>query len=435
MMKLGIRKKIDPYGILLAIFIIQFSFIWIFKRTIFESNMVQYFFFVFFVAMFSWLYLLNNKAVRMEKPVRIWMPFMLFTLMMSVFSLSTEIIVYYVSCVVIMILSAKKHIIKNFPMWILIFLGIYSVVGILVQMLLPAYYAIFIEPLFTTQNSESSILIWQESGYGFAGFAYQLDITSNFLLLAEAAWIYYYKPNIGKIFYWSVLIALVIFVFLTGKRFASICSIVIPIGIMFISQKNAGRTIANLFLVFIVFSVGIFYFVENARDYQDSKVLGRAARSVMDYKRGDDIESGRKELREAAWNMWLRNPILGVGLSQKSKKGTVLEIGCHNSYLQTLCDYGIVGFLLWFPPLVFCVFFTIRMIKNCLRSPELKGWLEFSLFIQIYFLLSGWAGNPSTDHHRYSMYYIAIAILADATCRLRMLRRESLPNNRNSFEL
>lgn len=425
-MMFGIGKKIDAYQILLTIFILQFSFIWIFRETIFESNMVHYFFYVFFVALFSWLYLLNKKGIRLEKPIRMWMPFLMITIMMSVLSMSTEKIVYYVSCVVIMLLAAKKNIIRGFPMWIMMFLGIYSIVGILVQMLLPDYYAIFVVPLFVTKDSESSIMIWQESGYGLAGFAYQLDITSNFLLLAEAAWIYYYKPKLGKTLYWGVLITIVVFVFLTGKRFASLCSIVIPIGVMLISQKNAGRTIAYLFLVLVISSIGILYFVEHAREYQDSKVLGRAARSVIDYKSGEDIESGRKELREAAWNLWLSNPILGAGISQKSKEGTVLEIGCHNAYLQTLCDQGIIGFLLWFPPLVACIFFTIRQIKNSGRYSEIKRWLEFSLFIQVYFLLSGWAGNPTTDHHRYSMYYIAIAILADATFRLRKMRRESL---------
>ena len=432
---LGISKKIDTYGVLLAIFMLQFSFIWIFKQTIFKSNIVQYLFYVIFVALFSGLYLLNIRGIRTEKPIRMWMPYMLLTLMMSVLSMSTEFIVYYLSCIVIILLATKKNIISDFPMWIMMFLGIYSIVGILVQMILSDYYAIFVAPLFMTEDSDSVVMIWQEGGYGLAGFAYQLDITSNFLILAEAAWIYYYKSKIAKILYWSVLIVIVVFVFLTGKRYASFCSIVIPIGIMLISQKNAGRTIVSLFLVLVISSLGTLYFVEHAREYQDSIVLGRAARSVLDYKRGDDIESGRKELREAALNMWSSNPILGVGLSQKSKEGTILEIGCHNAYLQTLCNQGIIGFLLWFFPLVVCIFFTIRQIKKCGRYTELKRWFEFSLFIQVYFLLSGWSGNPSTDHHRYSMYYIAIAILADATFRLRKVKREALQKNHISVKV
>ena len=84
----------------------------------------------------------------------------------------------------------------------------------------------------------------------------------------------------------------------------------------------------------------------------------------------------------------------------------------HCIYLQLLCETGLVGFG------IFVTFFATRLINtlSLVRKTRLTGnmqeggWIKFSFFIQLYFLLYGINGNPLYDIEETIMYFFAIGI-------------------------
>ena len=65
--------------------------------------------------------------------------------------------------------------------------------------------------------------------------------------------------------------------------------------------------------------------------------------------------------------------------------------------------------MMFFATRLFKTFFSVmksRFLNNSLES----GWIKFSLFIQLYFLLYGITGNPLYDIEETIIYFFAIGI-------------------------
>ena len=88
------------------------------------------------------------------------------------------------------------------------------------------------------------------------------------------------------------------------------------------------------------------------------------------------------------------------------------RIGTFNENLQLLCETGLIGFgvfMMFFATRLFKTFFSV-MKSRFLDNPLESGWIKFSLFIQLYFLLYGITGNPLYDIEETIIYFFAIGI-------------------------
>ena len=106
-----------------------------------------------------------------------------------------------------------------------------------------------------------------------------------------------------------------------------------------------------------------------------------------------------------------QSPVFGIGWNNFMKMFTLRNTHCHNIYYQLLCETGIVGFS------VFIFFFVTRIIGtikklNLSIYMEMKEapWLKLSLFIQVFFLLYGFSGNPLYDIEETILYFFAVGI-------------------------
>lgn len=117
-----------------------------------------------------------------------------------------------------------------------------------------------------------------------------------------------------------------------------------------------------------------------------------------------DISSGRFELWAIAWDLFKSHPILGVGwggfadyvsdeFSEIHARGSGQQdvVNVHNSYLQFLCETGIVGTVFILFPMMYIYFSVmlqlVRLVKNKDPNRDVLKWNLASLGSQTFFLL------------------------------------------------
>lgn len=137
--------------------------------------------------------------------------------------------------------------------------------------------------------------------------------------------------------------------------------------------------------------------------------LSKFADSVDNYNMGEDISSGRDLIYAVAIKMFLENPILGVGVGNFANLSG-LDIAVHNTYLQVLCEQGIIGFTIYIIPLLYCLFSTIAMLSKHYNDSNI-GYLKISLFIQLVYIMYSFTGNPSINLYGFMFYFLAISLL------------------------
>lgn len=139
----------------------------------------------------------------------------------------------------------------------------------------------------------------------------------------------------------SVLIAVVLS---TGSRGAFV-SIAIACGVIFIKEScNSKKMIGSIILI-IIFSLIVYFIVPH-------RMLER-----FDYHNFfDDSNSLRFNLWKTALRIFESSPFVGRGANSMINLGIFygarINLMAHNTYLEILADYGMLGFVFWIVPFV-----------------------------------------------------------------------------------
>ena len=385
----------------------------IFTKTIlFPPNSVYPAFSILLVLFILSALSVQKKRKGVNSIVLLWMPYLLLTTFSFFVILKLESFSYWLVCVLLLSIASRTEICSHIPKKFIFWCGVVTMVGLGVQMLLPQVYNSYVRPIFT--GGGSTILMWMERGYGYNGFTYQLANTANNLIIAEAFCLYFFeelfpKYHRKKLIYWAFFSLFVISVLLTGKRTYALMAIGIPSIVYIVERRlSSGTFFLLLFGVFLTI-IGVNYFIDNASLFENSKYIHRLSETVSSSQSGDNWTSGRQELAAQAIEFFSENPLLGIGVNhfhQMSPEHTDV----HNSYLQVLCEQGIVGFILFIIPLFFCLLRTISYMKRHYNDCIQINYLKISLFIQFYFIIYALTGNVVIDFSCFSMYFLAIAI-------------------------
>lgn len=128
----------------------------------------------------------------------------------------------------------------------------------------------------------------------------------------------------------------------------------------------------------------------------------------------NDLSNGRIALWGLAWKLFKENPFFGIGWEQ-FMNFNYYEHDVHNSYLQFLCETGLIGFILLFIPCVILLVQGITQLRRLIRynSEEFKllkrinlvgvGMQLFYFFINII--------DPAFYHLNYFCFYSFSIIL------------------------
>ncbi len=222
------------------------------------------------------------------------------------------------------------------------------------------------------------------------------------LLMGEGSLLYGERKN--KMLRYLLLALYIIAIFLTGKRTISLISITLPILISVL--KTPSKKYIWTLILLSAFSFAIYYFINNANTYLYIPGLGRIAQTVVDASNGIDVDSGRNALFVKALEGYRQNSLLGIGIGN-FPTWSGMGMAVHNMYLQTLCEQGIIGFLLFIIPLVLCLVKCIASLRNCSDDKDILS-LKLILWVQFYFIIYGFTGNPTVNINGFILYFYSI---------------------------
>ena len=420
--KMAIRKKtLTLLSISLFFLVLDRQWGFFYSNTVFASNLLFYSALILLATFFS-IVGVRYSFGRWSRLSGIWAPYMIYTIMGCLFQLYFQYFIYWFCCLVMVLIAERSSFIKALPLKLLLYGGVFALIGVYFQLCYASYYNAYISPLFIQKET---ISLWTE-GFGMNGFTYQLGMTSTILLYGEITLLCFHGSNIFRnkkkqLFYYILLILFVVGVFLTGKRVASLLALILPFMVYFISNKNKiGKYIAIIFSVFFLYYM-FSLFVDNISGLEDSRLFHRFANSYIEMQTGGDITSGRTYYYDLAYKAFEEHPILGVGVGGFISY-TGADTDVHNTYLQVLCEQGIIGFVFYLIPIIYCLLYTIRLFPN-VQNMEHYRYLKMSLAIQLTYIFSGLTGNENIGFG-FIIYFIAIATLiyVDSARRQIMIR-------------
>lgn len=159
------------------------------------------------------------------------------------------------------------------------------------------------------------------------------------------------------------LLILLAVVFATGSRGAFV-AVVLSFGTIYIKCSDAtDKKITSFFIILLAVAISF-------------AVLPGSILERFNFKNFNDASNSlRINLWTAAWRIFMQHPIVGSGANSMMNHG--LEFGArinlmvHNSYLELLADYGLIGFVFW-------ILAYGAIIKNAIK---VSNWFVVSVML------------------------------------------------------
>lgn len=285
-------------------------------------------------------------------------------------------------------------------------------VGCFVNFLLPSMFKAVFMPLYSSSAQQSLSDVEKLSGTStyFAGFTSQVGYTSFFISIGVGAIFCFRETLFGK--GWRILLGIMLGgLLLTGKR-GPLIFLLIALCIIYFTEGYGRDRIVRIVKIAaaLVAAYIALWAISNL-----TKIDGivRIYNAVYEFLTSGSVEdAGRNQLHEQALIYFRENPFLGIGWSNFKSMYAFRNTHVHCIYLQLLCETGLIGFavfMMFFATRLFKTFFSV-MKSRFLDNPLESGWIKFSLFIQLYFLLYGITGNPLYDIEETIIYFFAIGI-------------------------
>jgi len=229
---------------------------------------------------------------------------------------------------------------------------------------------------------------------------------SFYLAMGAFAGLYhsFVTRGIARLIYFSLSSAIIIIMILTFSR-GGLYMLGLMIAVSFLSQKK----VKYIFLV-IPLSILLYWGIEFVTDVTEGKIIERYSQEGT---------SSRDVLVIYGWDMFIENPIMGIGTAnyyfevKKSKYLGALS-GAHNEIIRSLSEHGFMGGLLWLS------FFIVSLLQWKRR----KGFYrQIAMVLFIVFLASTFHNGLKLALQSLILL-IAIASRFDSSLILRKWKEE-----------
>lgn len=298
--------------------------------------------------------------------------------------------------------------------WITFILAVTTFIafGCVLACLFPSLYRSAILPLFKENDYRMIMFVLNEGGGGQGGFISQSGYASYFLCIGIGA-LYCFKG-----FFKSKLTALflaalfVIGLLITQKRSPLVMFIMAILFVYYIDGRGSERfrrifyILLALLGLYIVLSVLVSAGINIA-------VLEKVYDVIHGLVNGTEInDTGRTQLYGQATLYFLQNPLLGIGWANFKKLFILRKTHVHDIYLQLLCETGVIGFTIFMAFFISNAIGTSKLIRRYSDNQNslIYSWLNFSLYIQTFFLLFGITENPLYDTEDVMLYFFAVGV-------------------------
>lgn len=348
---------------------------------------------------------LNNRKIKQDqfRLIIIYLTFGVYLICGTAWAiaphttLSTSLLTFATILIGISTLNNGSYYI-NLPRFIFP-LSFLETIGVLLPLISPVLYLFIISkiPGDTYVQAVEFLSIGRTSGFtpqtAIAAYYVSLAISIVFCYLTFQS-----KSKKSNIICISLLVIEYIALILTFKRGHLIASVVATITVLVLNHKISLKTIFKYgFLLGILIAAVAVYL-------SDIPEIAQSLERLEIQDNGGDMTSGRGELATRALSLFEDNPIFGIGLggfSVNSIKGT------HNVYLQILCETGIVGFLMFIFIMLYNLLYTVKQAK---KNTSHAGYINFSIYIQLFFIVYSLVGNCFTDNFIFIMYVLATCL-------------------------
>ncbi len=326
---------------------------------------------------------------KLKNPL-VWMVLFIYLLFSALFALTNSfnyIAAFLFASTLFIVGFSKKNIKLIFSLITIICFCL--ALSIFWQAFLPTSFYSFAQKWFYHSNQYENVWYQGTWSHQMSGIFYEVSFSAFFLSIGCLYCFskIYFKQK--RLLFSILLVSFYAAIYLTGKRSFLIlvpAIILVMLLVASIKSKQTTRTIILIFLMFLAFPFLILL-----------------ASSVITKGTGSIQLSSREQLWGLAVNSFFEKPILGFGINSFDSLLNASGIrdqqysfaGAHNSYLQILCEIGIVGFLLYYG---FIIGITVKSYKGMFLKnnlPEdIKLYLFASLMSIILILLYGFTGNP-----------------------------------------
>jgi len=400
--------------ILLSLIVFYALWGFAYSTTIYGSKSFQYVHLIL-VFILSLYYVGRHGLSILTNTGKVWAPYIVYSLAYLTYTLlflSRNFILFieYFVCLSLILIAARTPILYQIPVKFIMWSGLFAISGIAVQVFLPDFYYSRISSIFV---SEDSILRWFEKDYGLSGFTSQIAITARIIIYGEIVLLFLKDILLPKKFqksisFYLLLILFITGVLLTGKRLHFLVAASLPFIVpLLLERMSAKKIVMFLTIVLLLIFVGEL-FISNIENLIQTSMFRRLALTYTMFQNGEDITSGRIEFYKEAWDAFQDYPLFGIGLGEYSSY-TGIEHYVHNTYLQVLCEQGLIGFFFF----IIAIFLSIRKAIDLVRREEDKSilnYLKVSLGIQIFYILYCFTGNELSGTGLI-MYFLSIALL------------------------
>jgi O-antigen ligase len=437
--KIKKRKEVNISNTIILLFVL-YSEMWytsfsilntIFWHTIFLSGIIL-------LLLLSEFYYGKNTIVLSKKGL-IWGMFLMgifFSIRQYANSIREDIIVFLI-CFLFLILDIREIDNYDTAFKFIKVSSVFFALGTIFQFISPYLYDLWIFPMFN-EIGRNEILNLVKYG-AYPGFTSQTAYTAG--ILVNALGIYFCMGSRSRKNIMPVVVILSALL-LTGKRGHLIFMILSCIGVYYFSSRSEKKGL-KIFKIILIFFLAGALFLLLVPYYREGSSLARIAGMFIDKEK--DITSGRLTLYIRAWEMFMQNPFYGIGWRQFQENSIgflsrIRTFNVHNVYLQLLCETGIIGTCLVIFPMGYTFICTIKDITYVANNKffQLRNnsffYIKYSLFLQLFFLLYSFTGNPLTDKCFFTIYILGCAIFYSCHKEIGKGREEINEINRQKID-
>lgn len=365
------------------------------------------------------LFNINGKTFLISKENITWILVWIFFIVLRNQNVKYGIdygILYYAFMIITMILLNKStNWIKCMIRFLEIICMMHAIITI-ISSISSNFYFNFIIPIISSEY-RSDVIGWYNNG-SMAGLTSHYSVNGMYLAIGTGIVVVISiidknQKRWKRIIYPSIMMFALL---LTTKR-AHLIFMIFSVSIVYLiyNYERIGRSILKL-IVLIIILIFIYFIVS---------MFVPSILVVYDRLFNSDYSTmgGRTQLYEEAIKLFKDNPIIGNGWGAYKNyvQYTVganysteyAKMNAHNIYLQLLAETGIIGFSAFVGLMTYNLQKAIKVIKKIVRynicNIETNVNIAILLFIQVFFILYGFTGNPLYDAPMYMPYMLSCA--------------------------
>lgn len=210
--------------------------------------------------------------------------------------------------------------------------------------------------------------------------------------------------------------------FFENRRSEIIClaGVVFVLFLLSLNPQRMREALKKVFLFLgaaILLVLTVYYLYKSGRL---GRFEGLIQKYVMKEAAGQDVSGGRLELWEIAWKLFLSHPLFGIGWERFMGYNT-FHHDVHNTYLQWLCETGIVGFVLIFLPTLVLLRMSYKQMKKMIKDRSVDATVTSMAVVgfgtQLFFFVINFI-DPAFYHLNYFCFYGIALILSEYSYKI-----------------